>query len=619
MNRNSKKSFTLFLRVFQEPAKANFLHKAVLAGLVVWSFSLSLQTHSATAKNRLKLDKVNPKEFYLDQLLKGVGPVLESFLHDSGRFSNGSWTADHQEVIYPLAYLSTLREAKNRYAGDQKLLDAALKGGDALCDAQYEDGTVEFLKEDGSHWGRVYLHKTLTAWMETYELLRVRLDADRRARWERGIQKMVEGVDQQILGKRNKLLYSGLLRDEDVIWGWGNFEVNELSTWDGLNVYRAGQIFNRSDWQQNGQRMIHAALESLDPSGFWPEFGGPSTSCNLSYLEAIGLYYEYSGDLAVVPYLERAVDFQMKYLYPDGSLIETLDGRFRYEPDVPPIAHFALSQFTPGRRLAKFLVTQMIKRGIALPLSSSLLRNYRYYHDGLDEKLPLEKKKYVVASGNKALARRQPPWFYCLSGFTAPPTKNRWGMDRQNFVSVWHDQVGLILTGGNSKGQPEWSNFVFSRGGRPAYIPTAGEVREKNPKDAVLLSYDDRKAVLSISAKSKTELEVQAELQDASASAYGQLVLYLKAGNTLKSMAGGVFSLSEKPIEILAEDSGGWIEYEGWRITLPPGSKLIFPSGPFDPFNRQAKGSLSEARGLLSYRLNASTSNVSFTITVLKL
>lgn len=586
--------------------------------LVLCAMCLNPISSVSAIKKADSIENVNPKEFYLDQLVKGVAPILKSFLEDTGRFAQSGWSVDNQEVIYPLAYLYTLNDVRNPYARDKKLLNAALKGGDALCEAQYEDGTVEFLKNDGSNWGRIYLHETLTAWLEAYVLLQEHMDQDRRSRWERGIHKMVEGVYQQILGNRNKQLYSGIFHDEDVTWGWGNFEVNHLSTWDGLNVYRAGLIFERNEWQQTGQRMVHSALESLDPLGFWPEFGGPSTTYNLDYLQAVGLYYEHSGDLAVIPYLERALDFQIKMVYPEGSLIETLDGRSRYNPRILALAHFTLSQFPEGRRFVKFLVAQMIKKGITLQFSSDLLRNFLYYHEGIDEKIPLEKTSYVYNTGNKLLVRRKAPWFYCLSGFTAAPTKNRWGLDRQNFVSVWNDQVGLIIGGGNSKAQPEWSNFVFPRSGRPIHIPSNGVVREKNPNDAVTLTYEDKRASIEVSPKSKRELQIKTHLEGAGSSASGQLLLYLRAGSTLKTATGEVFSLSEKNLEVSAENSGGWIEYEGWRITLPHRSKVSFPSFPYSPQNRQAKAALSEARGLLSYPLDATAPSATFTITVMK-
>jgi len=294
--------------------------------------------------------------------------------------------------------------------------------------------------------------------------------------------------------------------------------------------------------------------------------------------------------------------------------VETVDARSRYQTDIVSGGHFAFSQMEEGRRLTKFLISRMQKRGVALPMSSDLLRNFRYYHEGDEARLPIEKKSYASGTGNKATIRRKAPWFYCLSGFTAPVTKNRWALDRQNFASIWHDQVGLIVGGGNSKAQAEWSSFIFSRSGKLSYVPSSGEVRE----DELVLTYEDRKASLSISPESKSELKIKASLLDAASSATGQLLLHLKAGNTCKTAAGGVFSLSEKTLDIRAEDAGGWIEFEGWRITLPPGAKIVFPVYPFEPDDRNGKASLQEGRGVLSFPLNSSAPSTTLLITVLR-
>jgi len=610
LGRSVRRGFGLIQSLLLKAGRTHWMTVMCLLGS-----HLNLSLAVGAAKDELHIDKISPKAFYLDQLVKGVPVVMKSFMNETGRFAPASWIPDYQEVIYPLAYLATQKDARTGHSGDAQLINAALRGGDAICDSQYEDGTIEYLKTDGSSWGRIYPHKLLTAWLEAYELLREQMDETRKRRWENGITKMVEGVHQQILGKRNRLLFSGIWRDEEVVWSWGNFEVNSLSTWDGVNVFRAGRIFDRKDWQQNGQRMVHSSLESFDATGFfWPEFGGPSPSQQLQYLQAIGLYYEHSGDLAIIPYLERGLEFQIKYVYPDGSLIETIDGRSRYRLQVPAEGHFAFSQLEEGRRFAKFLVSQMQKRGTTLPLNSDLLRNFRYYHEGNEARLPIEEKSYSLNSAGRAVVRKKVPWFYCLSGFTAPTTKNRWGLDRQNFVSVWHEQVGLIIGGGNSKAQAEWGNFVFPRAGRLAYIPTSGEVRENQ----VLLTYEDRKASLEVSPENKTRLKIKASLQDPASAATGQLLLYLRAGNTCKTASGGVFPLSERPTEIKAEDAGGWVEFEGWRITLPPGSKVSFPSYPFDPEDRRGKATLEEARGVLSYPLSSSVPSANFTVTVLK-
>lgn len=569
-------------------------------------------------KERSSFESLNLKDFYLGQLVKGVPGVISAFVETTGRFSNNGWCVDNQEVIYPLAYLYTLSRAANPHFKDPKLLNAALKGGDAICDSQYEDGTVEFLQNNGSSWGRTYLHETLNAWLETYELLKDQMGASQRQRWEHAITRQIEGIQQLIQGVHNPRLYSGIFRDEDVPWDVGGFEVNVYSTWNGINLYRAGQIFGRESWQQTGQKMVYASLESIDPLGFWPEYGGPSPRQNLQSLQALGLYYEYSGDLAAVPYLEEGQAFLMKFFYPDGSLVETLDGCSRYTPGVPVLAQFAFSQFPTGRRFARYLAAQVQTTQSVWPLSAALARNLRYWHEGKEEKILQEKKSYVSLLANQGLVRYKHPWFYCLSGFTAVPVKSRWALDRQNFISVWHDQLGLLISGGNSKRQSDWSNFVFSRGGRPAFVPTAAEVKEKGSKDMVTLTYDDKRATLQVEAASKQELRIMAQVERADQEVIGHLILNLKPGSALKSASGTAFSLTDRPIEISAEGAGGWIESGGWRLTLPPASKVTYPFLPYYPDDRQLRTPLSESHAILTYTLSPASPSVTFTIRILR-
>ena len=570
---------------------------------------------SPFTKVEIVLDKIDPKDFYLEEMLKAVPPTLRSLRADAGRFApTNNWTLNDQEAIYPLALFFTLKDPRNPYWKDKSLLNAALQGGDAICESLYEDGTSEYVRADGTTWGRSYIQKPLSAWLETFSLLKDQLDSERRVRWEKALKKVAEGICQQLRGNGNKRLYSGIVKEDEVVWGWSSNQINSLNVLDGLNLYRAGQIFDRREWEQEGREVIHIAAGSLDPLGYWPEFGGPSPSQQIEYLQAIALYKAFSGDEAVIPYLEQGIRFQIKFVYPDGSLVETVDNRERYSPEVLTSGHFALSEIPEGRRLVKFLIAKIAKRGAPLRLSSSLVYNFVYYRDGDDEKLPLEKKSFVTSIGGKALLRKKSPWFYCLSGFTAPPTRNRWGLDYQNFLSVWHEQLGLIVGGGNSKSQVEWSSFILPRGNRLLSVPTKGEVRENR----LFLEYEGKVTYLEVQPESSRELRIHSGLQDSSSSATGQLVIHMSVGNSCKTGAGGIFSLSSQAVEIKAKDAGGWMECEGWRLSLPAGSRVNFPVYPFDPEDRRGKADLNQARGVLSFPLNAAFPAQVVTITVIK-
>ena len=82
---------------------------------------------------------------------------------------------------------------------------------------------------------------------------------------------------------------------------------------------------------------------------------------------------------------------------------------------------------------------------------------------GEAEETTAGRARHVYRMGDEATAVRNSPWFLCLSAFVVDFPQNRWGQDRQNFVSVFHDSVGLVLGGGNTKLQPLWSNFTVGR------------------------------------------------------------------------------------------------------------------------------------------------------------
>ena len=104
--------------------------------LIILVFALK-EALTAAAKDEINLDNISPKAYYLDQLVKGVPVVMKSFVEETGRFALAGWIPEYQEAIYPLAYLATTKEPATSYTGDAQLINAAMKGGDALRDSQY--------------------------------------------------------------------------------------------------------------------------------------------------------------------------------------------------------------------------------------------------------------------------------------------------------------------------------------------------------------------------------------------------------------------------------------------------------------------------------------------------
>ncbi len=547
---------------------------------------------------------------YLRILTQDVERNLERFDERTGRFlTDGGWAVTNQDVVYPLALLYLTDDVGNPYYRDERILRYVLRGADAWRDFQYPDGRVEFVKVDGSKWGPTYMPWSMYHWLETYALLQNLLDPQRRARWEDGLI----------------LAYTGIAGELE------KAAVHNIPTWNGMALYRAGQVFERPAWQDQGREVIYRAVQAQTPQGYWREHHGPTTTYNFVYVHAIGLYHIFSGDEGVLPCLERATEFHIRYTYPDGRAVETIDGRVKYHDRVPDTAQVAFRLFPRGRRYVRLLVENMLRRREEQPgphvsyvvtpggkrivnidygLSPRLASAYAHYRVGPEEPIPQDRPEYHIHDEGHAIIRRSRGWFYCLSGIVTPPVDNRWGQDRQNFISVWHERTGLIVGGGNSKGQPEWSTFVIGEGSNAVYLPSAAALHPGDADDVVTLTYADRPCSVKASVVDQDRIEVRLHGAPAGG-ARGQLLFKLHPGEALQTGAGGEFVLGSERLALSAERAGGWVSHHGWRLHMPSESTFTWPVLPFNPYAKDGAAPLDEGVAVLSVPLRDDPISVS--------
>ena len=127
-------------------------------------------------------------------------------------------------------------------------------------------------------------------------------------------------------------------------------------------------MLGNKDWEDLGATALHRlAAEEQTPDGYWGEHtdNGPATGYNYLTMTCVALYYEHSHDPAALEALRRATDFHKHFTWPDGTPVETINGRNRYW-DVSPWGHFGFSHWPDGRRYAEFLA------GFFAPRSASV-------------------------------------------------------------------------------------------------------------------------------------------------------------------------------------------------------------------------------------------------------
>ena len=559
----------------------------------------------------------------LTLLAPGVAAARKSFHAASGRFlaDNGGWAVTNQDVIFPLALLYTQEGTPCR--DDAALLELALRGGDALRDAQDEKGQWEFVKPDGSTWGKTYMCWSMYHWLEAFGLLRERMDAQRRQNWEEGLHLAFDGSSRE-LKERGR--------------------VHNIPAWHAMALVRADQLLGNPAWRQVGQEMLARVVAAQDQEGYWPEGGGPTTAYNTVYVHALGLYYWFTRDERVLPALERATQFHLNFTWPDGSNVETIDGRVRHHRTLPWMGHPGFATSPAGRGFVRFLLDRMIENdkgggsqsryfAIGKPgLSGALAATCLHVPpEGPEAQIPQEQPQFAANFHGRALLRRQDGWMSCLSGYVNTEQDwltnfpNRWITDRQNFLSLWHEQSGLLVGGGNSKHQPELSSFAILAGRACKYVPDQAELRSESACDSspqsrstaigrsiLTLTYGSVVCELSVQVLGESEAQISFRVVSCGQSVQG--VGAIRAAITLPYLDGkpfcaprraGSVQLSAKAefghsVAADAPEDARWLSVGPLRLELPPDSNFAYPVYPFNPYAIDGASTPESAVGVVS-------------------
>jgi hypothetical protein len=343
------------------------------------------------------------------------------------------------------------------------------------------------------------------------------------------------------------------------------------------------------------------------PDGFWGEHSSAGPTSNYDYLTAAGvaLYYEHSGDPAALEALRRSVEFHKHYTWPDGVTVETLDDRNRYGY-VSMWGSFGFSHTPEGRRLAEFLLSRYPAGRLSLEMLGRMAQNALYYHEGPTAPIPLDRPAFShQMKSAPAGIRKNGPWFVCLSGIVdTPAPMNRFFLDRQAHVGVFHEKLGQIVIGSNSKRQPELATFAETVAGQTHHMPMSSRLRMDDAGDSLALAYNTFFARIGSRIGEAVEMSVEITPKGRLAEASFALQLRLHVGETLETGSGRRVTVGAEPIDLPLD---GAVRHHGWEIRTDPAARLRWPVYPFNPYADGPEKSLQRAVGVLSAPVRAGT------------
>lgn len=557
----------------RRPVRREFLRAGMAAMVAQALTGIKAPAHPETASY---------KDRCLKDLLSQIPQILASQDLKTGRFGSGIWVVIDQNVLLPLAVAWAHRDPRNPYYHSEQVLQAITWGGNALIDAQDSTGKWIFRKKDGSTWGTIYQPWTYSRWARAFQLVGGAMPAAARAQWGKALLLGYAGIAAELRQRR---------------------DIRNMPAHQAMGLYFAGMVFRKPEWRALAVAYLHRVAAAQYPDGYWTEHSGPVVLYGTVYVEALGTYEAVSNDDALLPVLRRSAVFHAHFTYPDGTDVETIDERNPYWGKVRiPNTGFT---FSPEGRGYLRRQIQLLKGVIPADDAASLLR-WGGEGDAVD--CAAGDFDYTLPSGKATVCRRR-PWFLTVSAFTAPLSTNRFIQDRQNFVSVFHDRVGLILGGGNTKLQPLWSNFTIGDvrllhrtpgDENPNFIPPPG--LQHVPTSARLfhngalgveLFYGDHRGRIALRIINGRRLEYVISCGETMSP---HVTLLPRMGKPVRAANGEATVLSSAPFEW---KPGAWIEHAGVRFMLPPATTVRWPLLPHDPYTKDGHAEAAQGRIVL--------------------
>ena len=545
-----------------------FLAAATLAGASLPGRYFELMEAGA-ARVRARLDAV-------------ANPTLKTIETADG------WRHFPQAILAPAVLYAKEHPDNPRYQ-DPEMRDLAIRLGDMLA-AEDEQGTFEPRLD--SDWD-AYM------WLETYRLLGEELGAERKARWRKAIERNVS------------LVYRDAKERLDFPWYNSPYigtSPNHYSQYAN-NLLLAGRVFGNEEWTALASKVLHrfATVEQTS-DGYWGEHSrnGPTTGYNHLTLSGVALYWELTRDPEALKALRRATDFHMHYTYPDGQPVEVINDRNRHWR-VSAWGQFAFSNFADGRGYTEYLVDLFDPDTLSISDLGRLSQDALYYHEGPIEQPPQRKERYRHRMRIPASIRKTGPWVVALSGIVDTQAINsRFYLDRQGHMSIFNEKTGMIVTGANSKRQPELATFSETLLDRTMTIPVSSRLQSSDTLDRLSLAYNTFWADLLIPEPSQDTMRFRFAINGKGSPADDlslNLQLVLHEGETLETGAGGRYELTGERIALGPSELGGWIRHHGWTMQLDPDAELTWPVMPFNPYANAPEHDLVYAVGRLSVPL----------------
>lgn len=547
--------------------------------------------------------------------LAGVCDQASGMQREDGRFAHpdSGYSVLNQYAGYYFAFLFACPHERNPYFGDERLLERAVAGWNFYRTQMTEDGLTQIYTMN-QYWNKTLDEWGIYYWMQTIELLRSRLSEEQIGQWNESIDAAMRTMVAEVRQTSASESYRRLLAANSV--------ANHF-VWKVLCCYRYGSLRGDAELTAWARGEMELIVSFQTESGIWLESHTPVVRYADVTICAVSLFAHYDRNGRAEETVRRNLAFVLSATYPNLSKNDCLDGRNRYTEAISAYTALTFHRYAQGRsyllawiRGVRSLNDTAHSIGRRLQGLAVLTDLTALLPDDIevrpDEENAWRQTSSVRFGDLKASIVRENGWVATLCGLEQRTFGNRWILERQNLLSLYHEDGGILVGGGHSIAQPELSSFTVASAGKLHYLPGAGRLTDDGR--GLVLEYAGRTCTIAVVGIRDGAVTVRYAVQGLTATERACVQI------PLPRVRGAAVRCGERqwtPGEAALScdiEAGREFRYKHFDWTLNRDAMFGYPHMPFNSYTQKQRKSLDEAFAVLRVELNADAAELELTI-----
>ena len=163
----------------------------------------------------------------------------------------------------------------------------------------------------------------------------------------------------------------------------------------------------------------------------------------------------------------------------------------------------------------------------------------------------------------------------------------------------------MIISGANSKRQPELATFAEEMDDGISHLPMSSRLDMKPDGDRLALAHNKFFCLLDVPPPSADKVRLQFGINRKGTMRPTRLTLQLvlNNGETLETAAGKRITLGTEQIDLSPSDIGEWIRHNGWTLHTESPMSLKWPVYTYNPYTNRPTEDIEQAVGAYSMEI----------------